>query len=34
MFQCNTGLCLEKKYVCDGISDCMTGEDEVNCNNP
>lgn len=30
-FACNTGRCIERKYVCDGFPDCSSGEDEKNC---
>ena len=30
--QCSdNGLCVNKKYICDGIKDCLNGEDETNC---
>ncbi|PSN35081.1 hypothetical protein C0J52_17294 [Blattella germanica] len=27
-FQCSLGLCIMKRYVCDGVRDCKNGEDE------
>lgn len=27
-------LCIPQQFICDRISDCRTGEDEVNCNYP
>ncbi|XP_068631440.1 serine protease nudel [Battus philenor] len=33
-FRCESGIlkCLPKKRICDGIIDCLGGEDEMNCN--
>ena len=30
-FQCGTGTCISIQHVCDGIKDCLLGEDENNC---
>ncbi|KPJ19500.1 Serine protease nudel [Papilio machaon] len=32
-FRCESGItkCLPKKRICDGIIDCLSGEDELNC---
>ncbi|XP_033117546.1 relaxin receptor 2-like [Anneissia japonica] len=30
-FQCASGFCLPKEYVCDGARDCYNGEDEEQC---
>ncbi|XP_055591990.1 sortilin-related receptor-like [Uranotaenia lowii] len=30
-FRCDTGLCISKRFVCDGYEDCTKGEDEDNC---
>lgn len=30
-FECNSGGCIKKSYVCDGQDDCDDGEDEKNC---
>lgn len=30
-FECNSGGCIKKSYVCDGQDDCDEGEDEKNC---
>ncbi|ESO96718.1 hypothetical protein LOTGIDRAFT_68388, partial [Lottia gigantea] len=31
-FKCvDDGLCVEKKYLCNGIFNCRDGSDEVNC---
>ena len=27
-FQCSTGACIMKRYMCDGFHDCKGGEDE------
>jgi len=27
-FQCLNGLCIMKRYLCDGFRDCKDGEDE------
>ncbi|XP_071952948.1 transmembrane protease serine 9-like [Antedon mediterranea] len=31
VFQCPSGFCLIRDYVCDGESDCFDGEDEEGC---
>lgn len=28
MFQCSGGICINKRYTCDGFRDCKNGEDE------
>ena len=33
-FQCSDQLCLPAASVCDGVSDCRQGEDELNCPGP
>lgn len=30
-FECDSGACISKRYVCDGSADCANGEDERNC---
>lgn len=30
-FQCNSELCLDKKWTCDGRNDCGEWEDEIGC---
>ena len=30
-YQCHTGLCIDRKYLCDGDEDCVDGDDELNC---
>ncbi|XP_058466286.1 sortilin-related receptor-like [Malaya genurostris] len=30
-FRCDTGVCISKRFVCDGYEDCTKGEDEGNC---
>ena len=32
-FECMDGTCIPDHHTCDGISDCVMGEDESNCNN-
>ena len=32
-FECMDGTCIPDHHTCDGIPDCVTGEDESNCNN-
>lgn len=32
-FRCDSGICIAKMYVCDGLFDCSRGEDEENCLN-
>ena len=34
MYRCEGGTCIHQYQVCDGISDCVTGEDEVTCPTP
>nr|CAI5868426.1 unnamed protein product [Callosobruchus analis] len=29
--QCNSGKCVPKKQVCNGVKDCDSGDDEANC---
>ena len=31
-FECMDGTCIPDHHTCDGISDCVMGEDESNCN--
>ncbi|XP_070534296.1 low-density lipoprotein receptor-related protein 2-like isoform X2 [Ptychodera flava] len=31
MFQCSNGLCIPQDKVCDGIDDCIGGDDEASC---
>lgn len=28
MLQCSVGICIPKRYTCDGVIDCHNGEDE------
>ena len=30
-FSCRDGSCISKHYVCDGVVDCNSGEDETGC---
>ncbi|VEN41021.1 unnamed protein product [Callosobruchus maculatus] len=30
-FQCNSGTCIPKKQVCNGVKDCEGGDDETSC---
>ncbi|KAG7157027.1 Low-density lipoprotein receptor class A domain-containing protein 3-like [Homarus americanus] len=30
-FQCANGVCVPNYVVCDGVLNCVTGSDEVNC---
>ncbi|XP_055841442.1 sortilin-related receptor-like [Episyrphus balteatus] len=30
-FECDSGSCISKAYVCDGTKDCINGEDEEHC---
>lgn len=30
-FRCDSGVCISKRFVCDGYEDCSRGEDEDNC---
>ena len=30
-FFCKSGVCIPRKYKCNGEVDCITGEDEVGC---
>lgn len=30
---CPTGECIQLSFLCDGNSDCMNGQDELNCQN-
>lgn len=30
-FMCDSGLCISKPHLCDGISDCPNGDDEKYC---
>lgn len=30
-FKCNSGICISRRYVCDGYADCARGEDEESC---
>ena len=32
-FECLDGTCIPDHHTCDGISDCLAGEDETDCNN-
>ena len=32
-FKCPQSYCIPIRKVCDGISDCVNGEDEINCHN-
>lgn len=31
LFECDSGTCIAKTYVCDGFNDCPGGEDELHC---
>ncbi|KAK9872160.1 hypothetical protein WA026_016214 [Henosepilachna vigintioctopunctata] len=30
-FQCSSGSCILSSWLCDGVKDCLKGEDELNC---
>nr|XP_027208681.1 low-density lipoprotein receptor class A domain-containing protein 3-like [Penaeus vannamei] len=30
-YQCDTGVCIPEADLCDGVLNCVTGEDEMNC---
>ncbi|XP_068240036.1 low-density lipoprotein receptor class A domain-containing protein 3-like [Palaemon carinicauda] len=30
-FMCDTGLCIPDGFVCDGVYDCTSGYDELDC---
>ena len=30
-FKCRTDVCLEYRFICDGVTDCVNGTDEKNC---
>ena len=30
-YKCNNGDCIQLSNICDGITDCKSGEDEANC---
>lgn len=32
-YQCNSGQCIPIGYLCNGIIDCTTRDDELNCGN-
>jgi len=32
-YQCTTGECILRVYLCDGNLDCVNGQDEINCLN-
>ena len=31
MYHCKAGDCIGKEEVCDGMEDCLEGEDELGC---
>ena len=33
-FLCSSTDCIPHSFVCDGIPDCISGRDEMNCNFP
>ncbi|XP_037802152.1 low-density lipoprotein receptor class A domain-containing protein 3-like isoform X1 [Penaeus monodon] len=30
-YQCDTGVCIPESNLCDGVLNCVTGDDEMNC---
>lgn len=30
-FLCDNGKCIDERFICNGVSECLDGSDEINC---